>query len=216
MTKSSIARPAAACGFVALALLVTACGSSKTSAAPTTTSTTTAATKALAAFRSCMQSHGVTLPANFRAGGFGGFGGRGGAGGAGNTTGTTRPRPTTTLPAGVTSAEYSAAIAACRSTLPTGAGGLANNPQFTDYYNCVQSYLMANNEQTLPAMNAGGAAALFGGAGFGGFRGGTTSSTAEPTTTTLPNPSLAAAEAHCVALKPAFGAGRTTTTTAAA
>jgi hypothetical protein len=53
---------------------------------------------ALAAYRSCMQSHGITLPAN------GGFGGGGGGGGGGSTS--------TTTPA------YGAAFSICKVLLP--------------------------------------------------------------------------------------------------
>lgn len=193
MSRISVARPAAVCGLFALVLLAAACGgSASTTAASTTTPPTTTAggnaANRLAAFRACMQSHGVTLPANARLGGGGRFGG-----GTGSTTDTTGPAPTTTLPPGVTEQQWQAAVTACASTLPTR----QNNPQVQIYINCLNSYLSSHGGTTIPT--GAGAGALFGGRGASG-----------DTTTT--NPTLQAALAHCAALRPAFG-GRGPTTT---
>lgn len=191
-----MARPAAVCGLFALVLLAAACGgSSSTTAATTTTTPTTTAggngAARLAAFRACMQSHGVTVPANAR---LGGGGGRFGAGGTGSTTDTTGPAPTTTIPPGVTEQQWQTAVTACASTLPNR----QNNPQVQIYVNCLNSYLSSHGGTTIPT--GPGAAGVFGGrAGASG----------ETTTT---NPTLQAAMAHCAALRPAFG-GRGSTTT---
>jgi hypothetical protein len=222
MNRNLVARPiGGAAVFLAFALALAACGGgTKTvSSATTTTPTTTAAgsrTARLAAYESCLKSHlpaGVTLPAG---GGFGGgFGGGGRRGtGTSTTTGTgstvssvPRTFPTTTLPAGVTAAQWQAAQKDCASDLPTGGagGGFANNAQFATYYNCLNLYLAANNETTLPPLTSGGAAALFGGRGAPGATG--------ATSTTI-SPSLAAAEAHCAGARPTFpGTSSTTATT---
>ena len=214
MTKSWVRQPAAGAAVVlACAVFLAACGggggggAAKTASSATTTTTAAGDRQAaLAAFRSCMQSHGVTLPAN------GGLGGlfRGG-GGAGNNTGSSVPNrtfPSTTLPAGVTGQQWQAALAACQSQLPargTGNGGnggnFANNPQVRVYYNCLQTYLMTHGATTLPPLGQAGARGLFGG-GPGGGSG--SSTTADPT--------LQAAQAHCASLRPTFGGGSTTTT----
>jgi hypothetical protein len=212
LNRNWATRPAAFAGaIIAMALVVAACGGgSKTATAvPTTTSTTNARTARTAAFRACMSKNGVNLPANA---GFGfGFGGRGGGGAGAGSTGsvpTSRSIPSTTLPAGVTEQQYQAAEKACASTLPTGGANLANNPQFSAYYNCLNSYLSANNETTLPPLSSTG------GGGLGGLfgRGGAGAGASGETTTT--NPSLQAAMTHCIALRPTFGGGTTTTTTA--
>jgi hypothetical protein len=153
-----------------------------------------------------MQSHGVTLPAGSAVGlgGRPGAGGTGATGGTTGTTGSTRSVPTTTIPAGVTSQQWEAALAACNSQLPARGGNLQNNPQFQLYYNCLQTYLMTHGGTTLPPLSQGGAG-IFGGGGTGGGagNGGSTSTT---------NPTLQAARDHCAALRPAPGAGSTTTT----
>jgi hypothetical protein len=209
MIKSRAAQPIGAVAFVfALAVILAACGgSTKTTAAPpSTTSTTTAGNAAraaaLAAYRSCMQSHGVTLPAGAGLG----FGGGARRNGTSTTTGTGVPAtaPTTTIPPGVTEQQWQAAIAACSSTLPAR-GNLQNNPQFQLYYNCLQTYLTTHGGTTLPPLSQGGGAGLFGGRGGPGGTGDTSSTTA--------NPTLAAAQAHCAPLRPTFGGGSTTTTT---
>jgi len=201
MTKYLKGRAAAATGIVALALLVTACGggSSKTATGTTTTTTARGAARAarLAAYRQCLQSHGVTLPAN-AGGGFGGFGAGAGRRAAGDTSGTA---PTTTLPPGVTEQQWQAAVTACASQLPAR-GNLQNNPQFQVYYNCLQTYLMTHGATTLPPLSQVGGGFFGGGGGPGGPAG----TTAGDTTTTA-NPTLQAARDHCAALRPTFGGG---------
>jgi hypothetical protein len=212
MTKSWVRQPAAGAAVVlACAVVLAACGGgggggasgAKTASSATTTTAAGNRQAALAAFRSCMQSHGVTLPANSGLGGV--F--RGG-GGAGDTNGSSVPNrtfPSTTLPPGVTSQQWQAALAACQSQLPargTGNGGnganFANNPQVQVYYNCLQTYLMTHGATTLPPLGQAGARGLFGGGP------GSSTTTADPT--------LQAAQAHCAALRPTFGGGSTTTT----
>lgn len=178
-----------------LALLMAACGgSSTTTAASTTTPPTTVAGNGArrAAFRDCMQSHGVTLPANARLGG--GFNRAPGATDFGGTV------PSTTLPPGVTSQQWQAALQACASTLRPN---LQNNRQFQLYFNCLNSYLQTHGGTTLPPLGQPGAGGLFGGRAQG---------TGETTTT---NPTLQAAQDHCAALRPTFGNRGSTTTTAA-
>ncbi len=63
--------------------------------------------------------------------------------------GTGSARPTPSLPAGVTQAQYQAALQACRSQLPAGGGfgrGGANSAAFAAYRNCLQLHGV-----TLPA-----------------------------------------------------------------
>ena len=144
-----------------LAATVAACGggsSAKTTAttsAPTSTTTTngTATRRAGAvAYRKCLASHGVNLPARSSTsppgtGGGGGFGGGGGGGGfdggfGGGFGGTT------TLPPGVSQATYNTAIDTCKSLRPTFGGGAggggANGAQFRTafhaYINCLKSH----------------------------------------------------------------------------
>jgi hypothetical protein len=106
-----------AAGLLAMAVVVAACGGGGSKAATSaTTSTTTARGGRTAAFNSCMKSHGVATS------GLRGF--RGGA-------------TPTSLPAGVTSQQFQAAFSACRSQLPTGGFGFANNPAFAAYTNCL-------------------------------------------------------------------------------
>jgi hypothetical protein len=199
-----------------MAVVLAACGGgSKTATSATTTTPTTATGRgaAAAAYVTCMKNHGVTLPAGTGPFGFGGGGRRGaGAGGGSVPTGGSTPTtgsaprtfPSTTLPAGVTEAQYQAAQKACVSALPRG-GNLANNTQFAAYYNCLNSYLTANGGTTLPPLaQGGGLGGLFGRGGPGAADG------SSPSTTS--NPMLAAAMAHCVALRPTFAATTTTTT----
>ena len=160
---------------VGCALLVAACGSSSaspnTTSAPATTTATggattttgTAGSAGFAAYRSCLQAHGVTFAAGGGGGFGGGFGGAG-AGGAGagagaaaaggaDTTGTTttgsgasgrfRGRPRT--------AAEQKAYTACASLRPTGGGafgggfgggggGFASSPAFAKFQSCLQSH----------------------------------------------------------------------------
>jgi hypothetical protein len=215
LIRNWVTRPAGGVAAVfALTIVLAACGGgSKTTTAPTTSTTTNSRSAGLAAFDACMKSHGVTLPAG--AGGFG-FGGGGGRRGTGTTvagspaSSVPRTFPSTTLPAGVTSAQYSAAIAACRSTLPArGAGGFGgvNSAALATYRNCLNGYLTANGGTTIPTA-AGGGGGFGGGFGGGGFGGAGTTTPGETTTT---NPLMQAAQAHCVALRPTFGTTTTTT-----
>lgn len=185
---------------VVFALVLAACGgSTKASSSATTTTTTTNRTNRLAAFRTCMAQQGVDLPADFTLGGLGGR--RGGATGtSGSTDTTTGTVPTTTLPPGVTAQQYRSALQACASTLGTPGGG-ANNPQVTQYRDCINQYLTSNGGTTLPST---------GGGGFGGFGGGGGSGAA-----TTSNPLMQAALQHCASLRPAFSGRRGTTSTTA-
>jgi flagellin-like protein len=212
MIRKLVAQPiGGAAVVVAMTLILAACGgaSSTTASTSATTSTTAAGRNArLAAFRTCMQSHGVILPANFV---LGGGRGAGGGGGGGTTPGSapTGSAPTTTIPAGVSPQQWQTAVTACASQIP-GRGNLQNNPQFQVYYNCLQSYLTTHGGTTLPPLSQGGGAGLFGGgAGPGGGAPGATDASGTTSTT---NPTLAAARAHCAALRPAFNGGSTTTT----
>lgn len=192
-------------GAAVLALVLVACGgSTKAASAPKTTTTTNRAGR-LAAFRTCMAQQGVDLPADFTLGGFGGRRGAGATDTSGATDTTTGSIPTTTLPPGVTAQQYRTALQACASTLGTpGGGGAANNPQFTQYRDCINQYLTSHGGTTLPSTGAGG----FGG-GFGGFGGGAGSGA-----TTTSNPLMQAALNQCASLRPAFtGRGGTTSTT---
>jgi hypothetical protein len=148
--------------LVLLGSTLTACGSSKKAAAKSTSSTTTAGSNFAAeykAYTDCMAQNGVTLPTNQ-------FQGRGGNGtgtppnggtrptgtapAGGDTTGSSVPRtrPSTTLPAGVTQAQYDKAQTACASKMPArgnfgganGANGGANSTQFTAYISCLTDH----------------------------------------------------------------------------
>ncbi len=149
-------------GVVVAALVLGACGGGSTHAAASTAPTTTVAGNggrgaALAAFVSCMSSQGVTLqlpnrprnanggppsttPGETRPPGEGGFGGGFGGGLASRFE---------TAPAGVDPVKYKAALAACRSKLPTG-GGL-NSSAFQAYRSCLQDHGV-----TLPATGGTG------------------------------------------------------------
>ncbi len=142
-----------------------------------------------------MSSHGVTitLPARNRTGAppsttpgetrpAGGFFGGGGLANRFDTP-----------PAGVDPTKYQAALAACRSKLPTG-GNLQNNSAFRAYLSCLKDHGV-----TL-APNGGGSA------------NGTSGTTG--TTINRSDPKVAAALKTCQPLRPAGGFGRTTTTTA--
>ncbi|MDQ6614746.1 MAG: hypothetical protein M3083_08375 [Actinomycetota bacterium] len=207
MSRSSFAQPIGGAGVVvAFAFVLAACGGGTTkTAAPATTTTPTTITSGRgarqAAFRQCMQSHGVSLPA-----GATGFGGRAPAGDTGSV-------PTTTIPAGVTSQQWQAAVTACASQLPAR-GNLQNNPQFQLYYNCLQTYLTTHGGTTLPPLGQGGTGGLFGPGGAGGAGNGGGAGTAGGATATT-NPALQAARDHCAPLRPTFGGGTTSTSTPA-
>lgn len=206
MTKNGVAQAiGGAVAVFAIAIVVAACGGGSTKAIVPGTTTTTDAGRAArqaatAAYRQCLQTHGVTLPAG------GGFGGRGAGGGTGGSV--PGSLPTTTIPAGVTPQQYQAALAACARLLPArgagGGGNLQNNPQFQVYYNCLQTYLMTHGGTTLPPLSQGGGGLFGGGGGAGGGAGGASTATTDPR--------LQAARDHCASLRPAFGAGATTTT----
>jgi hypothetical protein len=131
-----VPRPAALTALtLALALSVTACGSSSggsASAAKSSTAKTggSAAKVSLAAYTSCLKSHGVSTKA--RAGFGGGFGGGGTSTTGGPPSGTPPTGTTTTggFPGGGSggpgvpgggSSKYAKAAKACASKLPTGA-----------------------------------------------------------------------------------------------
>ncbi len=189
----------AAAGIVAVVGL-SACGSSSTtSSGPTTTvasSSGSASKGRLAAFESCMESKGIpasALPTGRRPAGTGGTvpaagAGTGGFGGGGGRIG----RVPTSLPAGVTQAQYSAALTACRSTIPRFGGGRLSSPAFTAYRQCLQ---------------------LHGFTPPGGPAGSTSTTAAGATTTTVAAATRQAAVAACAALRPAASGSSTPTST---
>lgn len=176
---------------VAVAVAAVGCGgggSSQASVAPSTTTTTTNRAARTQAFLQCMQTHGVNISSTR---------GLRGAGGA---------APSMTLPPGVTQQQYTAALQACRSLLPTGGGAnFQNNPAFQAYRNCLNLQLQQAGVTTLPPSGQGGGGGL-GQPGDGGTG-----------TTAAPNPALQAARAHCANLLPAggFGGPRSSTSTTA-
>ena len=199
MHETRRARLATLGGLLAAGLVLAACGGSShpaTAASTSTTSTTVAggrgggrAGAALTAFRSCMSSHGVTLATRPR-----------GASGAPSTTpGETRPsggggggfgggnfaNRFNTPPAGVDPTKYKAALAACRSKLPTGTGNALNNTAFQAYRSCLKDHGV-----TLPA--TGGTGSI-----------------------NRNDPKVQTAMKTCQPLLPAGGFGRSTTTTTA-
>jgi hypothetical protein len=199
MHETRRARLAPLGGLLAAGLVLAACGgggsSHPASAAPTTTTSTTVAGGrggvALAAFRSCMSSHGVALATRPR-----------GASGArtppSTTPGETRPpgggggfgggnfaNRFNTPPAGVDPTKYKAALAACRSKLPTGTGNALNNSAFQAYRSCLKDHGV-----TLPA--TGGTGSI-----------------------NRSDPKVQTAMKTCQPLLPAGGFGRSTTTTTA-
>lgn len=132
-------------------LVVTACGSSSSAAPASTTTTassststanattptsTTAVGESLAAYQSCLKSHGVTLPTG------GGF-----APGAGTPTTTTPSTPVTTTPRtkqAVPAADQKA-LTACASLRPSGgfagsSGFTSTNPAFTKLETCLKTH----------------------------------------------------------------------------
>ncbi len=215
-------------GLVSAGLASAACGGSSGSSAGANTTVPAAATPttaagdslgaglgaALTAFRTCMSSHGITvsLPTGRRnrtgippsttpgdtrpAPGGGGPGGGGFGGGFANRF--------ATAPAGVDTAKYATAYAACKSKLPTGDGNgaLQNNSAFKAYVSCLLDHGV-----TLPSTPTTVA-------------GGTTPPTATGATATTPttfdrnDPKVQAAMQTCRPLLPARGTGATTTTTA--
>jgi hypothetical protein len=196
MHETRRARSATLGVLLAAGLVLAACGgggSSHPASPPSTTSTTVAGGRgaagvALAAFRSCMSSHGVTLATRPRGGGAPSTTpgetrppGRGGGGfGGGNFA-----NRFNTPPAGVDPTKYKAALAACRSKLPTGIGNPLNSTAFQAYRSCLKDHGV-----TLPAN--GGAGSI-----------------------NRSDPKVQAAMKICQPLLPAGGFGRSTTTTTA-
>ena len=182
-------------GLLAAGILLAACGGGSTHSASASTAPTTTTTPggrgraALAAFTSCMSSHGVTLPTRPRAGNGGST--------SSTTPGAARPRDGgggfgfggnfanrfNTPPAGVDPTKYRTALTACRSLLPTGT--VPNNSAFQAYRSCLQDHGV-----TLPASGSSG-------------------------TINRNDPKVQAALKTCRPLLPAQGAGRSTTTTTA-
>jgi hypothetical protein len=166
--------------IVVIALAASGCsgGSGKSVAvAATTTTTAPVGARGGQAFIQCMNSHGVPITSA-----------RGLRGGSTSTT----------LPAGVTSAQFQQALQACRSQLPTGGGNFQNNPAFAAYRNCLQLHGV-----TLPPPGSSTSSSVPGGGqGFGGLD--------------RTNPTVQAALQACAALRPAGGPGGSTTTTPAA
>jgi hypothetical protein len=178
--------------LLAAELVLAACGGSSThsasaSPAPTTTPGGGGRGRTLAAFRSCMSSHGVTLATRPR----------NGSGTPSSTTpGETRPRGSgggfggnlanrfNTPPAGVDPTKYKTALTACRSLIPTG--NVPNTSAFQAYRSCLQDHGV-----TLPA-----------GGGTGSIN--------------RNDPKVQAALKTCQPLLPAGGLGRSTTTTTTA
>jgi hypothetical protein len=150
--------------LVAAGLALTACGGGSSHSAGATTGPTTTTTTAggpggaggfgaaLTAFRDCMSSQGVKLavptrPANGNGtprsttpgetrpargtGGGRGFGGFGGGNFANRFN---------TPPAGVDPTKYKAALAACKSKLPTAGANPVNNSAFTAYRSCLSDH----------------------------------------------------------------------------
>lgn len=123
--------------LVLCSLVLTGCGSSKgatPSATTTTTTTTTAsaasASKGFAAYQSCLESHGVTLPQGRPSGGNGGAPPSG--------------RPSFT-------AAQQKALDACADLRPAGAGGFgpgggfggganSDNPAFAKFQSCLKQH----------------------------------------------------------------------------
>jgi hypothetical protein len=155
MAKRSRVAGIAGGALIAIFALAGCGGSSHAASAGTTTTTGPAGGNgarngaALSAFRSCMSSHGVTLPQRPR--------------GSGNRTpGSSRPRGTgngggfggggffNQPPPGVDATKYQSALSACRSTLPTGAN-FRNNSAFQAYRSCLQDHGV-----TLPAQGSSG------------------------------------------------------------
>jgi hypothetical protein len=184
-----------------------------------TTASTPGSTAAagFAAYSNCMTSHGIpasVLQQNRRANAPPATGtessappaGSGGGGGNG---------PTPSLPAGVTQAQYQAALQACRSQLPAGgfggggAGG-ANSAAFAAYRNCLQLHGV-----TLPAAGQPPA--------------GQPTGTGQPPSSATPSssrpaglgglnnsdPTVQAALTACMSLRPANTQGSSTTSTTA-
>jgi len=146
------------CLFAA-GMVLAACGGSSNHSAGSNSSATTTTTvagrrggfAALTAFTTCMSSHGVTLPTRPRTGSANGgtrpsgasgtrpSGASGGRGGFGFGGGGNLAARFATPPKGVDPTKYAAALAACKSTLPTG-GTPLNNSAFQAYRSCLSDH----------------------------------------------------------------------------
>jgi hypothetical protein len=107
------------------------------------------------------------------------------------------------LPAGVTTQQFEAAMTACRSLLPAGGGqNFQNSPAFAAYRNCLQLHGV-----TLPKAGQGN--------GGGGQTPGSTTPGAPRGFGGLDttNPTVQAALKACAALRPAGGPGQGGSTT---
>lgn len=150
----------AAAILVVAALALAACGGSSPAASKSTASSSGsaahgAATSRFAAFRACLQKAGIALPAPRRTGGApggsrpGGFLGGNGSGGA--------PK----LPAGVTDAQFQAAIKKCggfggRRFRGSDLNSAAAKRQLANYSACMRERGIA-----LPAANTSGKGPVF-------------------------------------------------------
>ncbi len=202
-------RSALAALLVLTAVGLAACGGSSSNSAATTATTPTttgaaaaggaagAGRAAFAKYTTCLEQHGVTLPAR-RPGGFGNGGPPTGATGA---TGPTGRRGG--FFSGANSAKFRAAQSACSKLLPAGfgrggffggRGGGGNSAAFAAYRNCLM----------LHGVKLGTAFGRRGGQGGQGAQG-------------APKPSAKVTSAlkACASLRPSFGGrppGSTTTT----
>jgi hypothetical protein len=147
-------RGVAVAGVLVAALALGACGggsSHSAGASPSGTSSTGNANTGngnggngsrLSAFRSCMASHGVTLPqrnrqANGNNGGPPNTGNpNGGSGGGGGGFANRFNTP----PPGVDATKYQDALNACRSQLPTGGGNFGNGTAFQAFRSCMSDH----------------------------------------------------------------------------
>ena len=138
-------------GFAAFAgcavLLLAACGGGGGSKANASSTPSTNGAGDRSEFTSCLKDHGVTLPAggfNPPAGGGANGGGPpdGGPPDGGVPGGNGNGGPQFSIP-GVSSDKLQAAMSACRSKLPSGAGGFgggANSQAFQAYTSCLRDH----------------------------------------------------------------------------
>ncbi|MDQ2727045.1 MAG: hypothetical protein M3Y91_04070 [Actinomycetota bacterium] len=209
-----------------LASLTAGCGGSTKVSGPSTSATTATGQ---AAFVSCMEKQGIPGTAatslagrRGRAGGAGGPGGSAPGSAPAGSDGSGRAT-TPSLSAGVTQAQLRAALQACRSLLPAGAGfgrGVTS-PAAAAYRNCLRLHgvtfpapgsrtsttTVAGSSTTTPASTttsstttAGGGPGT-GGRGLGGLD--------------TSNPTVQAALTACAPLRPAPGGTTTSSTTGA-
>jgi hypothetical protein len=149
-----------------------------------------------------MEAKGI--PASALSGGFGRP--RNGTGSTSSTapgaTTVPRTRPSVSLPPGVTQAQYTAALQACRGDLPSGFGGAANSPAFAAYRNCLQLHgvtLPTPGSSTTTPGSSTATSTPGAGRGFGGLN--------------QNDPTVKAAMTACANLRPAGGPGSSSTTT---